>query len=64
MQMIALFFLKKLDSVNELLKTFQIFSKYSGLVLNKRKCELAGIGATAKRDELGESVSELKKKLI
>ena len=52
------FFLKDLASVLELLNTFQTFSRYSGLLLNKSKCELAGIGA--KKDELGEPVSELK----
>ena len=53
------FFLKNEASVMELLKTFELFSKYSGLLLNKSKCELAGIGA--KKDVFGESVSELKK---
>jgi len=53
------FFLKNEASVRELLKTFELFSKYSGLLLNKSKCELAGIGA--KKDSFGESVSELKK---
>ena len=39
------FFLKNETSVVELLKTFDIFSKYSGLQLNKSKCEIAGIGS-------------------
>ena len=52
------FFLKNEASVLELLKTFEIFSKYSGLLLNKSKCELAGIGA--KKDVYGESVTGLK----
>ena len=52
-------FLKNEASVMELLKTFELFSKYSGLLLNKSKCKLAGIGA--KKDVFGESVSELKK---
>jgi len=52
------FFLSDLSSVRELLKTFELFSKYSGLLLNKSKCELAGIGA--KKDATGESMSELK----
>ena len=59
MLMTALFSSKNKSSVKELLKTFEIFSKYSGLLLNKSKCELAGIGA--KKNEFGESVSELKK---
>ena len=53
------FFLKNESSVLELLKTFELFSKYSGLMLNKGKCELAGIGA--KKDVIGESVPGLKK---
>jgi len=53
------FFLKNERSVMELLKTFEIFSKYSGLMLNKSKCELAGIGV--KKNVFGESVSDLKK---
>jgi hypothetical protein len=53
------FFLRNEASVNELIKTFELFSKYSGLLLNKSKCELAGIGA--KKDVFGESVTGLKK---
>ena len=53
------FFLKNENSVLELLKTFDLFSKYSGLMLNRGKCELAGIGA--KKDVIGESVPGLKK---
>jgi len=53
------FFLQNIRSVKELLKTFDTFSRYSGLLLNKSKCELAGIGA--KKDDLGESVTELKR---
>ena len=29
----------------ELMKTFNIFSTFSGLKLNKSKCEIAGLGA-------------------
>ena len=39
------FFLKDEKSVMELMKTFNIFSTFSGLKLNKSKCEIAGLGA-------------------
>ena len=38
------FFIEKVDSINEIFKTFDVFSKYSGLKINKSKCEIAGIG--------------------
>ena len=38
------FFLQDKKSVIELLKTFNKFSKFSGLKPNKNKCEIAGIG--------------------
>ena len=38
------FFIKNEESVKEILKTFGIFSKFSGLNLNTSKCEIAGIG--------------------
>ena len=39
------FFLKDKKSVIELMKTFDIFSTFSGLKPNKSKCEIAGLGA-------------------
>ena len=39
------FFLKDEKSVIELMKTFDIFSTFSGLKPNKSKCEIAGLGA-------------------
>ena len=39
------FFSKNKESAIEILNTFKIFSIYSGLKINKSKCELAGIGA-------------------
>ena len=39
------FFLKDKESLIEVMKTFDIFSSFSGLKLNKSKCEVAGIGA-------------------
>ena len=39
------FFLKDKKSVKELMKTFDIFSTFSGLKPNKSKCEIAGLGA-------------------
>ena len=39
------FFLKDTKSVIELMKIFDKFSKFSGLKLNKSKCEIVGIGA-------------------
>ena len=38
------FFLKDEKSAIEIFNTFDIFSKYSGLKINKSKCEIAGIG--------------------
>ena len=38
------FFIEKLESIKEIFKTFDTFSKYSGLKINKAKCEVAGIG--------------------
>ena len=34
-----------LDTEKELMKTFGIFSTFSGLKPNKNKCEIAGLGA-------------------
>ena len=39
------FFLKDEKSVIELIKTFDIFSTFSGLKPNKSKCKIAGLGA-------------------
>ena len=39
------FFLKDEKSVIELMKTFDIFSTFSGLKPNKSKCEITGLGA-------------------
>ena len=39
------FFLKDEKPVIELMKTFDIFSTFSGLKPNKSKCEIAGLGA-------------------
>ena len=38
------FFIKNKSSAKEIFKTFEIFSKYSGLKVNKSECEIAGIG--------------------
>ena len=38
------FFIKDERSAIEIFNTFDIFSKYSGLKINKSKCEIAGIG--------------------
>ena len=38
------FFIKDEMSAIEIFNTFDIFSKYSGLKINKSKCEIAGIG--------------------
>ena len=38
------FFLRDKRSIKELLNTFATFSKYSGLIPNHEKCEIAGIG--------------------
>ena len=38
------FFLCDLDSVVAVFDTFDRFSKFSGMKINKSKCELAGIG--------------------
>ena len=39
------FFVSDLNSVTHINNTFNLFSKFSGLKLNKAKCELCGIGA-------------------
>ena len=39
------FFLKDEKSVIEVMKTFDIFSTFSGLKPNKSKCKIAGLGA-------------------
>ena len=39
------FFLKDGKSVIELMKTFEIFSTFPGIKLNKSKYEIAGLGA-------------------
>ena len=39
------FFLKDEKSVIELMKTFNVFSTFSGLKPKKGKCEIAGLGA-------------------
>ena len=38
------FFVSDIASVNEIIKSFNVFSKYSGLKLNTSKCEICGIG--------------------
>ena len=38
------FFVSDIASVNEIIKSFDVFSKYSDLKLNKSKCEICGIG--------------------
>ena len=38
------FFLRNRKSIKELIKIFVTFSKYSGLKLNHKKCEISGIG--------------------
>ena len=45
MQTILHFFLKDEKSIIELMKTFDIFSTFSGLKPNKNKCKIAGLGA-------------------
>ena len=39
------FFLNDQKSIRELMKTFKLFSKFSGLKPNILKCEVAGIGS-------------------
>ncbi len=39
------FFVDNLVSAEEIFNTFSTFSKFSGLKINKKKCEIAGIGA-------------------
>ena len=41
----ATFFVGDLDSASEILKVFNMFSIYSGLKPNMKKCEIAGIGS-------------------
>ena len=38
------FFIKNTSSVIEIFKTFEKCSEFSGLNVNKSKCEIAGIG--------------------
>ena len=38
------FFVKDKESALQIFNTFDLFSKYSGLKINKSKCEIAGIG--------------------
>ena len=38
------FFIKNINSATEIIKTFDYFSLFSGLKINKTKCEIAGIG--------------------
>ena len=38
-------FSKDLTSISELMKTFRLFPKFSGLKPNISKCEVAGIGS-------------------
>ena len=38
------FFVQDIESIKEIMKVFDIFSKYSGLKLNVSKCEICGIG--------------------
>ena len=38
------FFVSDIASINEIIKSFNIFSKYSGLKLITSKCEICGIG--------------------
>ena len=38
------FFLKNEKSAQQVFATFLVFSKYSGLNINRPKCEFAGIG--------------------
>ena len=42
--MILLFFVADLASVNIIIVTFNTFSPFSGLKMNKSKCEISGIG--------------------
>ena len=51
------FFLKNKESAIEILNTFKIFSRFSGLKINKTKCELAGIGA---KNGVLEALSDVK----
>ena len=38
------FFLRNEKSATEVIKTFDKFSLYSGIIINNAKCEIAGIG--------------------
>ena len=44
MQMIQRFFLKKKESIEELVKIFTSLSSFSGLKPNTTKCEICGLG--------------------
>ena len=44
MQMIQHFFLKNKESIEELVKTFTLFSPFSGLKSNISKYEICGVG--------------------
>ena len=40
----ATFFIRNINSAKEIIKPFDYFSLFSGLKINKTKCEIAGIG--------------------
>ena len=44
MLMIQLFFVKNINHATEIIKTFDYFSIFFGLKINKAKCEISGIG--------------------
>lgn len=44
MWMIPPFFLKDINSAKTIFQIFDNFSKFSGLKVNKSKCQIAGIG--------------------
>ena len=39
------FFIKNTDTVNKIFECFEKFSTFSGLNVNKSKCQIAGIGS-------------------
>ena len=45
MEMTQHFFLNDQNTIRELMKTFKLSSKFSGLKPNILKCEVAGIGS-------------------